>query len=70
MLTEQEIKEKIAFQYHQKFKRIIPDRPDDPERDWRYAENVYHHYTNPRQDNPIWNQDDIGYQEFGGYFDG
>lgn len=67
-MTEQGIKEKIAFQYHQKFKRIFPDRPDDPVRDWNFACNVHYHYTNPRPDNPIWNQDDVDYQEFAGYF--
>lgn len=66
-MTEHEIKSKIAYCYHKKFKRM--NKPDDPGRDWKYAENVYKHYAAPIQPNSAkWLSDRQEYFEFQGYF--
>ena len=61
-LTEQQIKEKIAYDYSQRFKQMYPDC-------WQYACNVYEHFQQPiSPTNAKWLMDRQDYEQYQEYF--
>jgi len=68
-MNEQEIKEKIAYDFHERLKRFDPETKDDRERDWAFACRVYEHFNKPIQPtNAKWLSEREDYQEYQRYF--
>jgi len=68
-MNEQEIKEKIAYDHGQKFKKKYPYAPDDPICDWRFTCNVWEHFQKPIDPtDTMWLAEREEYQEYQEYF--
>ena len=68
-MDEQGVKEKIAFQHGQEFKRKYPYAPDDPACDWKFACNVWEHFQRPIDPTcTIWLAEREEYKKYEGYF--
>jgi hypothetical protein len=61
-MTEHEIKQKIAYDYSERFRAMYPDP-------WQYACNVYEHFmSGPQPTNAKWLSQREDYEEYARYF--
>ncbi|MES0334831.1 MAG: hypothetical protein SFH39_00515 [Candidatus Magnetobacterium sp. LHC-1] len=66
-MTEQQILEKIAYKVYRRYKDAGLE--SDKDRDWRIAQRVYLHFTDPQPDNWLWRMDEDDYAEYKECFD-
>lgn len=67
-MNKQEVLEKIAYDYYEKFKST--GMQDDPKRNWMWAEKVYRHFTTPpEQADWKWRLNNEDFKRFERYFE-
>lgn len=67
--NSEDIKAMIAFDFHKRFKKMYPDMVSDSERDWKYACNVWDHFTSGvKPMSSKWIKDQEDYERYQRYF--
>jgi hypothetical protein len=61
-LTDQQIKEKIAYTFHMEDEKT--GFPGNPNYDWTRARRVFEFYTTPPEQDPYWKRGSLEYERF------